>query len=51
MTISVLPIAGRLLTDSFNLHCYCSFSSYQVLNVGDFDISVLPIVCRPATIK
>ena len=35
MTIGVLPIAGRLLTDSFNLHCYCSFSSYQVLNVGD----------------
>ena len=51
MTISVLPIAGRLLTDSFNLHCYCSFSSYYVLNVGDFDCSVLPIVGRPATIK
>ena len=25
----VLPIAGRLLTDSFILHCYCSFSSYH----------------------
>ena len=51
MTIGVLPIAGRLLTDSFNLHCYCSFSSYYVLSVGDFDVSVLPIVGRPATIK
>ena len=51
MTIGVLPIAGRQLTDSFNLHCYCSFSSYQVLNVCDFDVSVLPIVGRPATIE
>ena len=51
MTICVLPIAGRLLTDSLNFHCYCSFSSYDVLNVGDFDVSVLPIVGRPATIK
>ena len=49
--ICMLPIAGRLLTDSFILHCYCSFSSYQVLKVGDFDCSVLPIVGRPATIK
>ena len=51
MTIGVLPIAGRLWTDSFSLHCYCSFSSYYVLNVGDFDVSVLPIAGRPATIK
>ena len=51
MTICMLPIAGRLLTDSFILHCYCSFSSYQVLKVVDFDFSVLPIVGRPATIK
>ena len=51
MTIGVLPIAGRLLTDSFSLHCYCSFSLYHVLHVGDFDCSVLPIVGRPATIK
>ena len=51
MTIGVLPIAGRLLTDSLNFHCYCSFSSYYVLNVGDFDVSVLPIAGRPATIK
>ena len=51
MTICMLPIAGRLLTDSFNIHCYCSFSLFQVLHVGDFDCSVLPIVGRPATIK
>ena len=51
MTIGVLPIAGRPLTDSFNFHCYCSFSLYYVLNVGDFDVSVLPIVGHPATIK
>ena len=51
MTIGVLPIAGRLLTDSFNLHCYCSFSLYHVLHAGDFDGSVLPMVGRPATIK
>ena len=24
MTIGVLPIAGRPLTDSLNFHCYCS---------------------------
>ena len=47
----MLPIAGRLLTDSFTLHCYCSFSSYMVLQVGDFDSSVVPIAGRPATIK
>ena len=51
MTIGVLPIAGRLLTDSFIFHGYCSFSSYYVLRVVDFDVSVLPIVGRPATIK
>ena len=51
MTIGVLPIAGRPLTDSLNFHCSCSFSSYYVLNVGDFDVSVLPIAGRPATIK
>ena len=51
MTICVLPIAGRLLTDSFNIHCYCSFSSYYVLSVGDFDVSALPMVGRLATIK
>ena len=51
MTIGMLPIAGRLLTVSFNIHCYCSFSLFQVLHVGDFDCSVLPIVGRPATIK
>ena len=51
MTIGVLPIAGRLLTDSFILNCYCSFSSYYVLSVVDFHVSVLPIVGRPATIK
>ena len=47
----MLPIAGRLLTDSVTLHCYCSFSSYMVLQVGDFDCSVLPITGRLATIK
>ena len=51
MTISMLPIAGRLLTDRFNLNCYCSFSLFQVLHVGDSDCNVLPIVGRPATIK
>ena len=51
MTIGMLPIAGRLLTDSFNLHCYCSDSLYHVRHVGDFDCSLLPIVGRPATIK
>ena len=53
MTIGVLPIAGRPLTDSLNFHCYCSFSLYMyyVLKVGDFDVSVLPIAGRPATIK
>ena len=49
MTIGMLPIAGRLLTVSFNIHCYCSF--IVVFHVGDFDLSVLPIVGRPATIK
>ena len=49
MTIGVLPIAGCPLTDSF--HCYCSFSLYYVLKVGDSDVSVLPIVGRPATLK
>ena len=51
MTICMLPIAGRLLTDSVILHCYCSFSSSMVLQIGDFDSSVLPIAGRPATIK
>ena len=52
MTIGVLPIAGRLLTDSFIFHCYCSSSSYTLYSVVvDSDISVLPIVGRPATIK
>ena len=51
MTIGVLPIAGRPLTDSLHFHCYCSFSLYYVLQVGDSDVSVLPIVGRPATIK
>ena len=53
MTIGVLPIAGRPLTDSLHFHCYCycSFSLYYVLKVGDFDVSVLPIAGRPATIK
>ena len=51
MTIGVLPIAGRLLTDSLTFHCYCSFSSYSVLKVVDSDVSVLPIMGRPATIK
>ena len=49
MTIGVLPIAGRPLTDS--LTSIVSFSSYYVLNVGDFDVGTLPIVGRPATIK
>ena len=52
MTIGVLPIAGRLLTDSFIFHCYCSSSSYTMYSVViDSVISVLPIVGRPATIK
>ena len=51
MTIGVLPIAGRPLTDSLNFHCYCSSRLYYVLKVGDSDVSVLPIVGRPATIK
>ena len=44
MTIGVLPIAGRLLTNSFNLHCYCSFSSYYVLSVGDIHVFLPPVV-------
>ena len=47
----VLPIAGRLLTDSFILHCYCSLVHTMVLKVVDFDCSVLPIAGLPATIK
>ena len=47
----VLPIAGRLLTDSFILHCYCSLVYIMVLIVFDCDSSVLPIAGRPATIK
>ena len=47
----VLPIAGRLLTDSFILHCYCSLAHTMVLHVVDCDFSVLPIAGRPATIK
>ena len=47
----VLPIAGRLLTDSFILHCYCSLAHTMVLHVVDCDSSVLPIAGRPATIK
>ena len=43
----VLPIAGRLLTDSFILHCSCSLVYIMVLIVFDYDSSVLPI----ATIK
>ena len=50
MTICMLPIAGRLLTESL-LSLLLEFSSYQVLIVVDFDCSVLPIAGRPATIK
>ena len=46
----MLPIAGRLLTDSFIL-IVIVVSSYQVRKVGDSDCSVLPIVGRPATLK
>ena len=31
MTIGVLPIVGRLLTDSLIFHCYCSSSSYVTI--------------------
>ena len=52
MTICMLPIAGRLLTDSFILHCYCSLvHTRQVLKVGDFDCSVLPIVSYSDLVK
>ena len=47
----VLPIAGRLLTDSFILHCYCSLVYIMVLIVVDCDSSVLLLIGRPATIK
>ena len=46
----VLPIAGRLLTDSL-LSLLLEFSHIMVLQVVDFDSSVLPIAGRPATIK
>ena len=47
----MLPIAGRLLTDSFILNCYCSLAHIMVLIVVDCDSSVLPIAGRPAMIK
>ena len=43
----VIPIAGRLLTDSL-FSIVIVVSSYQVLIVVDFDCSVLPIAGRPA---
>ena len=49
MTIGVLPIAGHPLTDSLNF--IVVFSLYYVLKVCDSDVSVLPIVGRPAMIK
>ena len=51
MTICMLPIAGRLLTDSLFSIVIVVLVHTMVLIVGDFDCSVLPIAGRPATIK
>ena len=45
----ILPIAGRLLTDSTLI--VIVVSHIMVLRVVDSDSSVLPIAGRPATIK
>ena len=50
MTICMLPIAGRLLTDSLFSIVIVVLVHTMVLKVGDFDCSVLPIAGRPATI-
>ena len=51
MTICMLPIAGRLLTDSLFSIVIVVLVHTMVLKVGDFACSVLPIAGRPATIK
>ena len=51
MTICMLPIAGRLLTDSLFSIVIVVLVHTMVLKIGDFDCSVLPIAGRPATIK
>ena len=51
MTICMLPITGRILTDSLFSIVIVVLVHTMVLKVGDFDCSLLPIVGRPATIK
>ena len=51
MTMCMLPIAGRLLTDSLFSIVIVVLVHTMVLQVGDFDCSVLPITGRLATIK
>ena len=51
MTICMLPIAGRLLTDSLFSIVIVVLVHTIVLKVGDFACSVLLLVGRPATLK
>ena len=55
MTIGVLPIAGRLLTDSLIFHCYCSnyftYKNYFSKKIKFLVITPYHFPRRPVTLS